>query len=110
MINEKTLVLDEAVTGMTLAQEVQDANGVCLVASGTVLTAAMLESLKRRGVKTIVVQEELELSEEKLEEEKQAQREAWTRSLEQRFRQVENDANMQRLKRILLAYRLQGLE
>lgn len=109
MKNKKPLLLDEAATGMTLAQEVLDVNGVCLVAVETTLTAAMLGSLKRRGVKSIVVWEEQELSDEALEDARRGQAEAWSQALEHRFRQVEDDANMKRLKEILLAYRLQGL-
>jgi len=109
MKNKKPLLLDEAATSMMLAQEVLDVNGVCLVAVDTVLTAAMLDSLKRRGVKSLVVWEEQELSDEALEDERRAQCEAWSQALEHRFRQVEDDANMQRLKEILLTYRLQGL-
>ncbi len=109
MKNKKPLLIDEAATGMTLAQDVADVNGVCLVAAETALTVAMLASLKRRGVKSLIVWEEQELSDEALEDERRAQCEAWSQALEHRFRQVEDDANMQRLKEILLAYRLQGL-
>ncbi len=109
MKNKKPLFLDEAATGMTLAQDVVDVNGVCLVAAETTLTVAMLGSLKRRGVKSIIVWEEQELSDEAIQDVIRAQREACTRALEHRFRQVEDDANMQRLKDILLAYRLQDL-
>ena len=109
MKNKKPLLIDEVVTGMTLAQDVVDVNGVCLVAGQTTLTVAMLDSLKRRGIRSLIVWEEQELSDEALEDEQRAQREAWSRALEHRFRQVADDANMQRLKDILLAYRLQGL-
>ncbi len=110
MKNKKPLPLDEAATGMTLAQEVLDVNGVCLMAAQTTLTVAMLASLKRRGIKNIMVWEEREISDEALEEERRALREACTQALEHRFRQMQDDANMQRLKKILLAYRLQGLD
>ncbi len=109
MKNKKPLLLDEAATGMTLAQEVLDVNGFCLVAAETTLTVAMLASLKRRGVKSLIIWEEQELSEEALEDARWVQCEAWRQALEQRFRQVEDDANMQCLKEILLTYRLQGL-
>jgi len=109
MKNKKSLLIDEAAMGMTLAQDVVDINGVCLVAVQTTLTVAMLDSLKRRGVKSLIVWEEQELSDEEFEEEQRAQREAWSQALEHRFRQVADDANMRCLKDILLAYRLQGL-
>ncbi len=109
MKNKKPLVLDEAETGMMLAQEVLDVNGFCLVAAETRLTAAMLGSLQRRGVKNIMVWEEQDLSDEAIQELNRVQREACSHAIEQRFRQLQDDANMQRLKEILLAYRLQDL-
>ncbi len=109
MKNKKPLILDEVVTGMTLAQEVLDVNGFCLVAAETTLTAAMLGSLKQRGVKSIIVWEEQDLSDEEIDDLIRDQREACTRGLEHRFRQLQDDTNMQRLKEILLAYRLQDL-
>ncbi|HEB55982.1 MAG TPA: hypothetical protein ENI98_06705 [Gammaproteobacteria bacterium] len=109
MKTKKLLPLDEAATGMALAQEVLDVNGFCLLAAATRLTAVMLNSLKQRGIKNIVIWEEHDLDEEASRELIRAQREACVSALEHRFRQVPDDANMQRLKETLLAYRLQEL-
>ena len=106
MKSKKQINLDEAAAGVTLAQEVLDLNGHCLMAADVVLTAANLASLKRRGIKNLVIWEEREISEEEMN----ARREACIASLEHRFRLLEDDAVMQQLKKILLTYRLQELD
>ena len=57
--------LEDAAPGMTLAQAVFDEAGVCLMASGSVLSDKSIQALKKRG--THVVQIVAPVSDEKRE-------------------------------------------
>lgn len=65
--------IDDAVAGMVLSDSVLDSKGGMLVASGTTLTDATLQSLRRRGIDTLVVLNdqisETELAAERLQQE-----------------------------------------
>ncbi|WP_157137921.1 hypothetical protein [Herbaspirillum lusitanum] len=47
--------LDDAAPGMTLAQAVFDEGGVCLMASGSVLTDKSIQALKKRGMHAVQI-------------------------------------------------------
>jgi hypothetical protein len=106
MKNNKVVSLEQATEGMTLAQDVIDASGNCLMVSGVVLTKNQLSSLKKRGINSIAIEFEQEISAEEIT----ALRNASIAQLDHRFRQVQDDVDMQRLKNVLLAYRLDCLE
>lgn len=106
MKTAKVLLLDQAQPGMRLAFEVCDPGGNVLLAAGAELTAAMLPSLAKRGVKQVRVEVEEILSPEELA----ARREALVRRLDRLFQHEEEDPLLDRLKEIVLNYRLRGLE
>ena len=105
MKSSRVIDLEQIEVGMVLSQDVLDANGNCLMASGTALTAGHINSLKRRSINSIAIEIELEISAEELS----AQREACIKQLDHCFRQVKDNADMQRLKNVLLAYRLDSM-
>jgi len=49
------IALEDATSGMTLAQAVFDEGGVCLMASGSVLTDKSILALKKRGLHTVQI-------------------------------------------------------
>jgi hypothetical protein len=54
-IRNKQVDVDEAVAGMVLSQAVRDGRGGILLPENTVLTDALLTSLRRRGIDRIDV-------------------------------------------------------
>lgn len=100
------LPLDQAQPGMCLAFEVCDPSGAVLLAAGAELTAALLPSLAKRGVKQVQVEVEETLSPEELA----ARREAVVRRLDRLFQHEGDDPLLDRLKEIVVSYRLRGLE
>lgn len=50
------IALEEATPGMTLAQAVFDEGGVCLMASGSVLTDKSIQALKKRGMHAVQIE------------------------------------------------------
>lgn len=51
----RAIDIDDACPGMALAAAVSDGQGSTLLAAGSVLTATTLMSLRRRGVKGVVI-------------------------------------------------------
>jgi hypothetical protein len=49
------IALEEATPAMTLAQAVFDDAGVCLMASGSVLTDKSIQALKKRGIHAVQI-------------------------------------------------------
>ncbi|AKZ64228.1 hypothetical protein F506_17550 [Herbaspirillum hiltneri N3] len=49
------IALDDAAPGMTLAQAVFVQGGVCLMASGSVLTDKSIQALKKRGLHAVQI-------------------------------------------------------
>ncbi len=96
------MLLSNIQPGATLARDVLDASGKCLLAAGTELSTKTLALLQRRGVKSVALSQENPLSAE--------QEEAWRQTMEQqlswRFRQVQDDPHMQQLQGLLRKYRL----
>lgn len=91
---------------MCLAFEVCDPGGTVLLAAGAELTAALLPSLAKRGVKQVRVEVEEILSPEELA----ARREAVAQRLDRLFQHEGDDPLLERLKEVVLNYRLRGLE
>lgn len=106
MKTAKLISLDQAQPGMRLAMEVCDPAGVVLLAAGAELTATILPSLDKRGVKQVQVEVEESLSPEELA----ARREAVSRRLEYLFRHEGEAPLLERLKEVVLQYRLRGLK
>ena len=71
MINRQiTIELDEAVPGMTLQEPIFDGSGTPLLPIGTVLTDAVITSLRRRGIDTLIILNDA-ISEEELKRERE---------------------------------------
>lgn len=99
----KALALDERVVGCRLAQDVRDAAGRVLLAAGTELTAAVVASLRQRGVTGVHVEQALDAAAAA------AQRQSTTRRLDHLFRAAGDDELLNRLHQEVLAYRLEKL-
>lgn len=86
------LPLEQAVVGMRLGADVQDAQGAVLLAAGAELTDSLLAALRRRGITQICVHEEEQLS----ESQREARREAVAARLAHLFRRaLESEADRQ---------------
>lgn len=66
----KQLNLDDAEAGMVLSEAVLDAHGGVLLKDATVLSDAILTSLRRRGIETVFVVDDA-ISEEELKAERE---------------------------------------
>lgn len=99
------LALEEVVAGQTLGAEVCDAQGNCLLAAGCVLSERHLMSLANKGVTRVSVQQPVVVSEQE-HSERRAQIE---QQLEQRFRKMQDQPQMLKLKELVLRYRLEAL-
>jgi len=106
MKDKQHIKLEQAKPDMTLAQDLLDIEGHCLMTTDTLLTEDKLASLQRRGILNLVVWGAKALSPQEIAE----QRTAAQAQLDQRFRQMEQEPTMQTLKAVLLAHRLEGLE
>lgn len=105
MITIKRLTLDQAESGTRLAQDVCNANGTCLLPQGTVLSYAVIASLKRREVDYIMVEVEEELTQER-----HTTLETIIRArVERQFSKTDTDPLMLKLRDLLLRYRLAEL-
>jgi hypothetical protein len=93
--------LDEAEAGMSLADTLLDGHGGILLPQGTVLTEAMLNSLRRRGVEQVVV-----LNEHISAADLAAERERVERRLGQLFRKCKGEGASDLLLRSVKQYRL----
>jgi len=105
MATIRKILLDQALPGMVLGEEVTSA-GNMLLPRGTVISAAHLDSLRRRAVSEIAVLAPSELSAAEIQE----RREALRGRVAHLFRQAGSDATMQALLRAVLEYRLEKLE
>ncbi len=93
--------LDQAQPGMVLGEDVTS-GGNMLLPRGTAISAAQLESLRRREVSEIVVL----LGGERSAAEIQEARETARKRVAQLFRRAGTEATMQDLLRTVLDYRL----
>jgi hypothetical protein len=103
MLRQTKIDLDDAQTGMVLAEPVVDRQGGVLLPQQTELTPDLLKSLRRRGIPEIVVVDD-SMSAEELA----AQRARAVARLESLFRAVQGEPGAQALKDALLDYRVGG--
>jgi len=101
--NIEQLPIEEVNSGAMLGRDVVDQNERLLVSADSILTTEILAMLTRRGITSLPIVEEL--AEEKAAE----KRKAIVGALNLRFRQMEGDQDMTRLKDIVKEYRLRGL-
>lgn len=102
-MENKIIRLTNAQSGMRVALDVCDDNGVVLLAAGSVLTEQSLASLVKRGVSQFVVSEVLS-------EEQRAQRIVEIdQRLEWLFRYAEEDLLLGKLRETVRAYRVESL-
>jgi len=105
MATIRKILLDQALPGMVLGEEVTSASNT-LLPRGTVINTGHIDGLRRREVTEIVVLAPSELSAAEIEE----RREALRGKVAHLFRQAGTDATMQALLRAVLEYRLEKLE
>ncbi len=103
---KKQIKLEQAEAGQSLADDVCDPQGNCLMAAGVELNTAILKRLQDRGVEILMVWEEQMLSETELAE----QQLAIKARLAHRFRQMQDDPGMRRLHDMLLAWRMESFD
>ena len=101
MLKTKELALRDVQEDMILATDVYDNNGNVLLAAGIQLSYAALTALARHGVATVTVGQVQEISEDR----RMMLRQEIENRLNDRFRQVRDDAVMNRLKEALLNHR-----
>jgi len=106
MKDKQHIELEQARPGMTLAQDLLDIEGHCLMTIDTLLTEDKLACLQRRGIRNLVVWGVKTLNPQEVA----ARSTAAQTQLDRRFRQVEQEPTMQELKAVLLAHRLENLE
>lgn len=97
------LDLDDVVEGMTLADPVFDDHGGMLLPRGTILTNAMLLSVRRRGIDQLVVLDDT-VSDADLAEE----RERLQQRLALLFRRCDDQGSSALLLQSITQYRLGG--
>ncbi|HED14333.1 MAG TPA: hypothetical protein ENI62_11890 [Gammaproteobacteria bacterium] len=102
MKNVTQLLLDQVQAGAILGQDVLDAQDNRLLNVGVELTTNTLALLRKRGIKSVCIVQENQLS----PEQQQEQQQAIEQRLVQRFRQVQADPDMQQLQTILKDYYL----
>lgn len=95
------LDLDDAVAGMTLAEPVLDGHGGMLLPRGTVLTDAMLLSVRRRGIDQLMVLDDAASDAELAQE-----RERLKQRLALLFRRCGNQGSSALLLRSIALYQL----
>jgi len=105
MKDKRHIELERAEPDMTLAQDLLDIEGHCLMTTGTLLTEDKLACLQRRGIRNLVVWRTETLSPQEVV----VRRTAARTQLDRRFRRVEQEPAMQELQAMLLAHRLEGL-
>lgn len=91
---------------MVVAKGIIDSKNSCLMPDGAILSESSINGLRKRGILHITVEHEHELSAEDIT----AYRDSCLEKLEHKFRRVKDNADMQRLKNILLAYQLESME
>lgn len=102
MINRQIAIeLDDAVPGMTLQEPILDGSGTPLLPAGTVLTDAVITSLRRRGIDTLTI-----LNEAISEEELKRERERVEKRLQVIFRKAVPGQPTDALANIVLAYKM----
>ncbi len=98
MINTEQVLLQNAVAGQVVAQEVVDKSGSVLVAAGAVLTERLIAQLQHRGIESLALQPRCS------PEEQAARRQDIEQRLDKQFSRHGTDATMQHLRQVLTAY------
>jgi hypothetical protein len=101
----KDVDLDDAVAGMALYEDVRDGQGGVLLPAHTVLSDAMLTSLRRRGIDTLCI-----VNADVAEEELAAERERVQQRLTSLFRKCNAERACQMLLQHVTDYRMDGLK
>lgn len=96
------MTLDNIQPGASLARDVVDANGNCLLAAGAELSKNTLALLQRRGIKGVAIVCESKLTAEQWDDLQQA----IEQQLARRFRNTQENPHMQQLHALLKEYRL----
>jgi hypothetical protein len=93
--------LEDVAAGMTLSEAVLDGRGGMLLPSATVLTDAMLTSLRRRGIDTVFL-----VNDDVSEADLQAERERLQKRLARLFRKCKGNSASTELMQCITTYRL----
>lgn len=106
MISRKKVVsLDDAIAGMVLSNALLDGHGAVLLPSATVLTDAIIKSLRRRGIETLHIENQ-DISEADLT----AERERVLERLSILFRKCDKGSACRALLERITEYRLGELQ
>ena len=97
----KQLDLDDVAAGMVLSEDVLDAHGGILLPQQTVLTEALLTSLRRCGIDTVQV-----VNQDISEQDWQAERERLQQRLSRLFRNSRGDGAAAALLQQVTEYRV----
>ncbi len=103
--HELTCPIDDASEGMVLSQDLRDAGGAVLLPAGATLSAASLNSLRRRGIETVIVVASAPPVDPAV---LQAERERQCARLERLFRRSAAEGATPLLYTCLLGYRNRG--
>ena len=96
----KCIQIETAMGSEVNVRELRDANGRTVLQAGAVLTAANIEMLKKRGIRSALVITEEEISEQALFNKQQM----CSDELEKKFARFLQDETMQGLKGVLLQH------
>ena len=94
----QNVTLDPAAAGKKLAKPVTDKRGMILYGAGVVLTADMISRLSAMGIEQITIEEH---PQGRVEEEESLSQQV--KELNARFRYVEEDPLMGKIKNLILA-------
>jgi len=106
MKEKLTITLAEVKLGDTIASDITDNIGNCIVSEGIVLDDKLLTGLLKRDIDNLEVFRNKQLS----EEEKQNKIAELTSQVDSRFHNMKDVPIMQKLKKIVVQYRIQGIE
>jgi len=101
-----TIDVENAETGMHLASDAIDGQGVCMLCVGSVLTGSTIDGLKKRNIQQITIYESVILSEEQILEMKTAIK----NELDHKFKYLEDYPALNRLKQVFYNFRTKDLD
>jgi hypothetical protein len=97
------LTLEELAPGMTVAEDVRDAEGHLLLGAGTNITDRAIGMLTDRAIERVAVSVPAPMEDAAARE---ARRRALVEQIDRRFRHARGKAHMEVLRDAVLAYRL----
>lgn len=97
--------MENAETGMQLATDAIDKQGVCLLSTGSVLTTGAINGLKKRNIKQISIYENIILSPEQALEIKADIK----KELDLKFKYLEDFPVMSQLKKVFYNFRVNSI-